>query len=127
MRRVEEDIVRTPLGLVLAYGHGRRHPRQVDLARKRLKRQSHGLFEAPDRRDEDEETGVFGGPAGDSGLFGGPGHNSGLLEAPDRAHGEMPGLFERPPRTADDDTGSAKKPARPAGGGLFDKPAPRRK
>jgi hypothetical protein len=97
------------------------------LARKRLKRQSHGLFDAPGRCNEDEETGVLGGPAGDSGLFGGPGHNSGLFEAPDRAPGDVPGLFERRTQTACDDTGPAEKPARPAGGGLFDKPAPRRK
>ena len=97
------------------------------MAHKRTKRQSIGLFASPDRSDGDDEIGVLGGPAGDSGVLGGPGQSSGLFDAPDRVPGEMPGLFDRPGGTASDSPGLAEKPARPAGGGLFDRPAPRRK
>jgi hypothetical protein len=60
--------------------HGRGHPGQ----------------DVPEGRNDDDEIGVLGGPAGDSGLFGGPGHSSGLFDAPDRAPGEMAGLFDKP-------------------------------
>lgn len=96
------------------------------MAHRRLKRLSIGLFDIPGRSTEDDEVGVLGGPADESGLFGDPGHSRGLLEAPNRAPGDMPGLFDRPRRTADD-AGSVEKPARTAVTGLFDKPAPRRK
>jgi hypothetical protein len=97
------------------------------MALKRLKRHSVGLFDVADRRDEAGEVGVLGGPADDSGLFGGPGHGSGLFDAPDRTPEAMPGLLERPQQTGGDGAGPADKPARPSVGGLFDKPAPRRK
>jgi hypothetical protein len=90
------------------------------MERKRLKRQ--GLFDVPGRPDEDDEDGVLGGPTGDSGLFGGPARSSGLFDAPDRAPGEMPGLFYKAPRPATDGSSTPDKPARPAVGGLFDKP-----
>jgi hypothetical protein len=109
------------------------HPRQVDMAHKRLTRQIIGLFDVPGQPDEDHEDGVFGGPAHDGSVFGGPAHDgsvfgapgrsSGLFDAPDRTPGEMPGLFEKPRRIAGDGPGRAEKPARAAGGGLFDKPA----
>jgi hypothetical protein len=104
------------------------------MARKRLK-QHIGLFDAPDRSDEDDETGVLGGPDGNNGLFGRPDHNTGLFDAPDRALGEVPGLFDRPDRPDQparpsrpgrDGKPSDKRP-RPAVVGLFDKPPPRRK
>jgi hypothetical protein len=89
-----------------------------------------GLFDVPDRPDEDHqagEDGVLGGATGDSGLFGGAGRSSGLFDAPDRAPGEMPGLFDRVRRPAADGEELPDKPTRAAGRGLFDKPAPRRK
>ena len=73
------------------------------MARKRQRRKNNGLFDVPDGRhdgddgaDNGRSAGVFGGPTHDSRLLGGPGHNSGLLDAPDRAPGDMPGLFDRP-------------------------------
>jgi hypothetical protein len=96
------------------------------MARKRLRRESVGLFDVPDRGDEDDGIAIFGGPASDSEVLGGPSHSSGLFDAPDRGPG-VPGLFDRPNRPADEAAGGGGKPARPYGGGLFDKPAPRRK
>lgn len=96
------------------------------MAQKQGKRPSVGLFHLPGRREENDEIGLLGSPTGDGGLFGGPGHSSGLLDAPDRAPGEVPGLFERPRRT-DGGGGLVEKPARAARAGLFDKPPPRRK
>jgi hypothetical protein len=96
------------------------------MTRKRLKRQSTGLFDVPGRSDKDDEIAVLAGPTGDGSLFGGPGHSSGLFDAPDRAPGELPGLFDRP-RSAGKVAGLFDKPDRAAGGGLFDRPAPRRK
>jgi hypothetical protein len=97
------------------------------MARKRQERKRIGLFDAPDRRhdgddsaDNGDSAGVFGGPTRDSRLFGGPSHNSGLFDAPDRAPADMPGLFDRPGRasgsvtTTGDDSGKSV--------GLFDKP-----
>jgi hypothetical protein len=102
------------------------------MARKPLK-QHIGLFDAPDRSDEDDETGVLGGPDGNNGLLGRPDHNIGLFDAPDRAIGDVPGLFDRPDqparparRSRDGKAPSDKRP-RPAVVGLFDKPPPRRK
>jgi hypothetical protein len=92
------------------------------MAHKRIKRLSIGLFDVPGRRDEDDAIGVLGGPADGSGLLGDPGPSSGLFDAPDRAPGEMPGLFDRPRQTAADG-GPLEKPARAAVRGLFDKPA----
>jgi hypothetical protein len=109
------------------------------LKRKRAKRDHVGLFDVPDRRNEDDQAGVLGGASGDSGLFGGAHHSSGLFDAPDRTPGDMPGLFDRAVPPAGDDADSPGKPARrpavglfdkpprAAGGGLFDRPAPRRK
>ena len=96
------------------------------MTRKRLKGQSTGLFDVPDRRDEDDEIAVLGGPTGDSGLFGGPSHSSGLFDVPDRGPGET-GLFDRPHRLAAEGAALSDKSARAARGGLFDKPPPRRK
>jgi hypothetical protein len=97
------------------------------MRRKRLKRQSIGLFDVPDRHDEDDETAVLGGPTADSGLFGGSSHGSGLFDAPDRTAGEMPGLFDRPRRPGAEGPGLFDRPPPAARAGLFDKPAPRRK
>jgi hypothetical protein len=106
------------------------------MARRQLK-QHIGLFDAPDRGDEDE-TSVLGGPDGNNGLLGRPDHSIGLFDAPDRALGDVPGLFDRPDRPdrsgqparparpARDGQPSGKRP-RPAGVGLFDKPPPRGK
>jgi hypothetical protein len=91
------------------------------MARKRLKCQSTGLFDVPERSDNDDEVAVLGGPTGDGSLFGDPGHSSGLFDAPHRASGELPGLFDRP-RPAGKIAGLFDKPAPAAGGGLFDRP-----
>jgi hypothetical protein len=96
------------------------------MARKRLKRLTIGLFDMPGRRNEGDEVGVLGGPADAGGLLGDHGHSSRLFDAPDRAVGDTPDLFDRPRPTADDGAGMSEKPARAAGRGLFDKPAPRR-
>jgi hypothetical protein len=94
--------------------------------RKRLKDQSTGIFDVRDGSDADDAIAVLGGPTKDSGVLGRPSHTSGLFDAPDEAPGGTH-LFDRPCRLTGEGAAVSAESVRAAPGGLFDKPAPRRK
>ena len=96
------------------------------MRRKRLKDQRTGIFDVRDGSDADNAIAVLGGPTNDSGVLGRPSHTSGLFDAPDQAPGGIH-LFDRPRRLAGEAAAASDESVPAAPGGLFDKPAPRRK